>query len=233
MRAWVAIWVAFLAWGAACGGEEPGAADPAVGTAVEDDATPRDGQDALRMLLEGNGRFAEDRSVRNLHAVRRRAALTKEQHPVAAVLGCADSRVPPELVFDASLGDLFVIRVAGNVVADDEAGSLEYAVDHLDVPLVLVLGHEGCGAVTAAVGRQDEEIEELSRLLQRLEPGVAGIDPALPLAERVHQGVEGNVRESVRRLEAIVEREDEPGAPPVLIVGAVYELESGRVRVLE
>ncbi len=229
----LAICSALPAWAAACGGEDPGAVGSSVGTAVEEDATPRDGQDALRMLLEGNARFAEDRSERSLHAIRRHAALVEEQHPVAAVLGCADSRVPPELVFDASLGDLFVIRVAGNVVADDEAGSVEYAVDHLDVPLVVVLGHEGCGAVTAAVGRQDEEPEELSRLLQRLEPGLAGIDPALPMEKKVHQGVEANVRESVRRLQAIVEREDEPGASPVLIVGAVYELETGRIRLLE
>ena len=136
-------------------------------------------------------------------------------------------------MFDTGLGDLFVIRVAGNVAAEDEAGSIEYAVDHLDVRLVLVLGHERCGAVTAALGGSEGEAEELVRLLEQVKPALHGIDPALPGEERVRLGVEANVRHSVGRLQEIIDREA-GGAPAGLrIVGAVYELETGRVRLLE
>ncbi|MDJ0851911.1 MAG: carbonic anhydrase [Myxococcota bacterium] len=214
---------------AACGGEDR-QTSPA---AEQQDAMPRDGDEALEWLLEGNERFIAGRPQHPNEELHRRARLGKGQRPFAAVLGCSDSRVPPELIFDYGLGDLFVIRVAGNVVADDEAGSLEYAADHLEVPLVLVLGHEGCGAVTAAFGTKRGEGAELVRLLARLEPGLAEIDPALPLEERVRLGVEANVRNSVEQLRAIAERDFEEVAPELRIVGAIYELETGRVRVLD
>lgn len=215
----------------ACGGSS----DELAGETGERDAMPRDGDEALEWLLEGNARFANDEPLHVHEGLRRRAMLTGSQHPAAVVLGCADSRVPPELLFDAGLGDLFVVRVAGNVVADDEAGSIEYAVDHLDVPLVLVLGHEGCGAVTAALSAGEDAAEELSRLLERLKPALAGVDPGLPTPERIHLGVEANVRHSVSRLRQIVEREgrSQQIPPGLRIVGGVYELETGRVRLLE
>jgi carbonic anhydrase len=196
---------------------------------------PRDGDEALEWLLEGNARFANDEPLHLHEGLRRRAMLTEGQHPAAVVLGCADSRVPPELLFDAGLGDLFVVRVAGNVVSDDEAGSIEYAVDHLDVPLVLVLGHEGCGAVTAALGAGGGEAQEFTHLLERLKPALSGIDPGLPAKQRIHLGVEANVRHSVARLRQIVEREgrSQEIPPGLRIVGGVYELETGRVRLLE
>jgi carbonic anhydrase len=195
-----------------------------------------DGDQVLAWLLAGNARFAEGRARHPHEGLRRRAALTDHQSPAGIVLGCADSRVPPELVFDAGLGDLFVIRVAGNVVKEDEAGSIEYAVEHLGVPLVLVLGHERCGAVTAALGAMDdEEAPELSRLLASVRPALVGLDPALPHDERIHAGVEANVRHSVARLREIIEREKSHHAlPPGLrIVGGVYDLETGRVRILD
>ncbi len=223
-----ALLVAFVLLGA-CGAEPPPPAD-AVGS---EDAMPRDGDEALERLLAGNARFVVGQPRHPHEELRRRATLGKGQSPFAAVLGCSDSRVPPELVFDSGLGDLFVIRVAGNVVADDEAGSLEYAVDHLAVPLVLVLGHEGCGAVTAAFGNTQGEEEELARLLARLEPGLVGIDRTLPLEEKVRLGVEANVRRSVAELRAIAARDFDKVAPGLRIVGAIYELETGRVRVLD
>ena len=194
------------------------------------DLRPKDGKEALAWLLEGNKRFMEDRPRHDHESLRRRSMLDDGQHPFAVVLGCADSRVPPELILDHGLGDLFVIRVAGNVVADDEAGSIEYAVEHLGTPLILVLGHEKCGAVTAALGDHGSEPKELARLLRRVEPAVADIDPSLPMETRIHLGVEANVRQSVEQLRAIAKRE--VGTRSALIVGAVYELDTGRVRVL-
>ena len=217
----------------ACGGEVSDRVAQETENPAQRDARPRDGDEALEWLLEGNARFARDEPLHGHEGLRRRAMLSGSQHPFAAVLGCADSRVPPELVFDQGLGDLFVIRVAGNVVAEDEAGSIEYATDHLDVRLVLVLGHEGCGAVTAALGAADGEAEELTHLLDRVKPALRGIDPALPLDEQVRLGVEANVRRAVQQLSEIAERESEAAPPGLRIVGAVYELESGRVRVLE
>jgi carbonic anhydrase len=149
------------------------------------------------------------------------------------VLGCADSRVPPELIFDHGLGDLFVIRVAGNVVAEDEAGSIEYGLAHLHVPLVLVLGHESCGAVTAALSVHDGEPAELLDLLRRVREGIAGVPPDLPMDERIGLGVEANVRHSVAQLRKIADRVQAEAEEETLIVGAVYELDSGHVRVLE
>jgi len=197
-----------------------------------EDVHVRGGEEALALLLEGNQRFASGHLRHDHQSQARRARLSDAQDPFGIVLGCADSRVPPEIVFDVGLGDLFVIRVAGNVVAEDEAGSIEYSIAHLGTPLVLVLGHEGCGAVTAALKAHDEEPEELQDLLELIAPAVAGIDPDLPQAERVHIGVEANVRQSVAQLRAIQQRLDEP-EPHSLVVGAVYELETGRIRLLD
>ncbi len=194
---------------------------------------PRDGDEALEWLLEGNARFSQDRPRQLREGLRRRAMLLEGQQPFASVLGCADSRVPPEILFDTGLGDLFVIRVAGNVASEDEAGSIAYAVDHLDVRLILVLGHERCGAVTAALGEPEGEAEELSRLLEQVKPALRDIDPALPLDERIRLGVEANVRHSVERLEDIIAREVGEAPAGLRVVGAVYELETGRVRLLE
>ena len=233
MKIALTVCVAVLVLLGACGGDAP---DPAAVTEEyreKRDAMPRDGDEALEWLLEGNTRFTQDRPRQFHEGLRRRTMLSEGQHPFAVVLGCADSRVPPELVFDAGLGDLFVIRVAGNVVSEDEAGSIEYAVDHLDVRLVLVLGHERCGAVTAALGATEGEAEELSRLLGRVKPALRGIDPALPREERIRLGVEANVRQSMERLLDIVEREADEVPPGLRIVGAVYELESGSARLLE
>jgi carbonic anhydrase len=132
-----------------------------------------------------------------------------------------------------SLGDLFVIRVAGNVVAEDEAGSIEYALVHLHVPLLVVLGHEDCGAVTAALSAHEAEPRELVTLLRRIVPAVEDIDPSLPMEERIRLGVEANVRQSVARLRAIQDRIHQPESEKTLIVGAIYELGTGKVRILE
>lgn len=107
---------------------------------------------AKQLLIEGNRRFTSGKPLsKDLSSTRREDLMSNGQHPFAVIVSCSDSRVPPELLFDQALGDLFVVRVAGNVVTAVELGSIEYAVDHLKTPLVVVLGHEECGAVTAAV----------------------------------------------------------------------------------
>jgi carbonic anhydrase len=205
--------------------------EPVVGEA--EDLHPANGEEALDWLVAGNHRFWDGHPRNDHETMRRVARLNGGQHPFGIILGCADSRVSPEVVLDHGLGDLFVIRVAGNVVAEDEAGSIEYALVHLHVPLVMVLGHEGCGAVTAALGAHDEEPKELVTLLGRIAPALEEIDPALPLEERIHLGVEANVRQSVSQLRAIQNRLELPEGERSLIVGAIYELETGKVRVLE
>jgi carbonic anhydrase len=128
------------------------------------------------------------------------------------------------LVFDQGLGDLFDVRVAGNIVAPDDLGSIEYAVDHLHTPLVLVLGHEGCGAVTAALGSEaarSKEAKEIQELLALILPALKGIDPKLSLAERIHRGVESNVRWSIQQLQNAPALEEKIAGGHLKIVGGV------------
>ena len=125
-----------------------------------DEISPESGEQALEWLLQGNKRFVEGKSQHRREGIAWREKLTEEQHPFATILGCSDSRVPIELLFDQGFGDLFIIRVAGNVLGADERGTIAYAVDHLHTPLILVLGHEGCGAVTAAMLPEEEKHKE-------------------------------------------------------------------------
>jgi len=191
-------------------------------------------QAAQARLARGNARFVggHARFLTGLHE-RRTALAAAAQRPYAAILGCSDSRVAPELVFDAGLGELFVVRVAGNVATPGVMGSLHYAVEHLATPLLVVLGHQGCGAVHAALEREAREHwkeEGIEVLMEAILPGLADVDWALDPAARMDEAVEANVRWVLRRLrkmpQARRERED------ATIVGAVYELRSGRVRFL-
>jgi carbonic anhydrase len=150
-------------------------------------------------------------------------------------MGCSDSRVPPELVFDAGFGELFVIRVAGNVMSPEVKGSVQYAHNHLQTKLFVVLGHEGCGAVKAALAVMRDglkEREHIAFLLDRIVPGLGEVDAALPVEAQVSAAVEANVRWSMRQIL------QEPGARARVeagdarLVGAVYELSTGRVRFL-
>lgn len=191
---------------------------------------------ALQKLSLGNERFREGRCLHRHESVSWRHHLVAGQQPFATILGCADSRIPPELIFDQGFGDLFVIRVAGNVIGEDVAGSIQYAVQHLNTPLLVVLGHEGCGAVTAAVqammGRHDEP-HYIDALIRSMSPGLQGLDVALEEPIRLNAAVEANVHWSLRQLA------ESPGGRRILaeqrgrLIGAVYELASGRVRFLD
>jgi carbonic anhydrase len=200
-----------------------------------EEPAPTNASEALALLSKGNERFVAGSPRHGHESVARRKELIAEQHPFATVLGCSDSRVSTELLFDQGLGDLFVIRVAGNVVAADDLGSIEYAVDHLHTPLVLVLGHEGCGAVTAALESEtarNKEAKEIQEVLALILPALKGIDPKLTLTERVSRAVESNVRWSIQRLQNAPDLKEKIAAGHLRIVGGVYELETGRVRLL-
>ena len=185
---------------------------------------------ALRTLLEGNQRFSSGKPLHPAQSLARLAETRQTQHPIAAVLGCPDSRVPPEIVFDQGLGDLFVVRDAGNVVDPDVLGSLEYAVDHLHVPLVLVLGHKGCGAVAAAL--KPEGQGHLLNLVTKIAGGLKTItekDPARRFDQAIHANVLRWVREIAASRPILAER---VRAGTIEVVGALYDLESGGVELL-
>ena len=177
--------------------------------------------EALQRLLEGNERFADGRAEAPRRDERRRREQAEGQTPFAVILGCSDSRVPPEILFDQGIGDIFVIRVAGNTAADDVTlGSIEFGVSVLGCPLLLVLGHEGCGAVKAALDAFAEG-EDPSGHLGAL------VRPIIPVVN--HEGDLGAVvNENVRRQVTELSRT----FPGVAVVGARYDLHTGHVEVV-
>jgi carbonic anhydrase len=150
-------------------------------------------------------------------------------------VGCSDSRVPPELLFDAGFGELFIIRVAGNIISPEIMGTLQYAAVRLKTPLFVVLGHEGCGAVQAAVARKYEGARERSRIelvLDRIVPGLTGLPSRLPEEARLDVAIEANVRWSMRQLRDTPEGQEMIREGAFRLVGAVCELKTGLVRFL-
>jgi carbonic anhydrase len=196
---------------------------------------PNGAQEALDRLKAGNERFVIGKRSRRHQSAAWRHGLEASQHPFATVLGCSDSRVPIELIFDQGFGDLFIVRVAGNVVADAIIASLAYALAHVHTPLVLVLGHEGCGAVTAALEGPSRpgESQRLEELLRLIDPGLRDLDPGLQGSARVSAAVEANVRWSMRQLSDLPAGRRLIAAHMVLLVGGVYDLDTGLVRFLD
>ena len=186
-------------------------------------------QQAWERLKDGNQRFAAERSENPDLGTARRKELVAGQHPFAAVLACADSRVPPELLFNQGLGDIFVVRVAGNVSEPFMLGSIDYAVEHLHVPLIVVLGHEKCGAVTAALGKDKPE-GNLGKLI-----GEIHVDKHLPADKdaALARAVENNARQQAKMLveQSEVVREHVK-QHKLLVVAGVYDLATGKVRWL-
>ncbi len=193
---------------------------------------------ALARLVEGNTRFLANRGASPAQSwdAQRGAG---PQRPFAVILACADSRVPVEILFDQGFGDLFVVRVAGNVVAPSLVGSVEYAVGQLGTPLVVVMGHSHCGAVTAAVEALQRgdgpESENLRAITDRIGPHIAGlVKPGATLDEVLPEAVRANVRASVDHLgHGSRLLEDQVLAGKLAVVGAVYELETGEVHLLD
>lgn len=195
-------------------------------------------EDAIRTLELGNARFFMGTSRRpEINAMERRALIVA-QTPFAAVIGCADSRVPIEIVFDQGLGDLFVIRVAGNVVDDSVKGSVVYAVKNLDIKVLVVLGHEGCGAVKGAMldeATRAKEPDELQHLLSGIATAL-DTQPHIKLIRdyraRDREGVVCNTCHQIKRLLEIKEVRERVAAGTLAVVGGYYEISSGVVDFL-
>lgn len=191
--------------------------------------------DALKRLQEGNARYvANTPNQRDFSAGR--AARAEAQYPIAAILSCADSRVSPELVFDQAPGDLFVVRVAGNIVTPDLLASIEYGVQFLGAPLVMVMGHSGCGAVDAAI----KVLKAKAKLPGHLPELIAAIKPAVIVAEKtggggnlLEQATTENVKRQVARLKSsppIVQKLN--NEKKIAIAGGVYDIATGKVSML-
>ena len=186
----------------------------------------------LDTLKAGNERFVAGRAIHSNQSAERRTEVAAGQHPIAIVVGCADSRVPPEIVFDQGVGDLFVVRVAGNIVDDHALGSIEYAVEHLHAPLIIVLGHDKCGAVQAAVSGGDAGAH-IQSIVEAIKPAVdeaRSEQGSSPGGDLLDHAIDANVRHVVYEIqhsEPILEHEIEAGK--LQVVGARYKLESGKV----
>jgi carbonic anhydrase len=195
-------------------------------------------EEALERLLTGNRRFVSgDLSTHHFASEARRLELASGQEPFAIVLGCSDSRVPAEIVFDQGLGDLFVIRVAGNIVAPSQVGSVEFAAERFGTRLVVVLGHSSCGAILAALEELRRPTKDRSRNLSSIVDRVSASIEGLLATELVrdperllHEAVRANIRASVDHLrhgsevlERLIQREG------LLVVGAEYSLDTGAV----
>jgi carbonic anhydrase len=197
--------------------------------------SPNTGAEALSRLKSGNARFVEGKTRHAHEGADWRKHLIGEQKPLATILGCSDSRVPPELVFDQGFGDLFVIRVAGNVIASDVVGSVAYAALHLATPLIVVLGHTGCGAVTAALDAKLKKVKEpeaIETLVKLIGPGLKNLDMTLAFPALVDAAVEANVRWSTKQLGDLPGTKKAIADRRITLVGAVYELSTGKVRYL-
>ena len=195
-------------------------------------------REALERLLEGNRRFVDEtRTSEALASAKRRNALTAGQAPFAVILGCSDSRVPVEIIFDQGLGDLFVIRVAGNIVAPSQVGSVEFAAERFQTRLVVVLGHSSCSAIDTTLQELQRPTTHQSRnlysIVDRIRPGVESLlatelrhDPEALL----HHAVRANIRAAANQLrhgseivEQLIRTEG------LLVVGAEYSLDTGVV----
>lgn len=185
--------------------------------------------EALQKLMEGNQRFAQNQPLHPDQSPDQLKSVAQSQHPFATILSCADSRVPAELVFDQGIGDIFDVRIAGNIATPEAVGSLEYAIVLLNSPLLMVLGHERCGAVTAAV-KGEALPGDISTFVQAILPVV---DQAKSQSgDAVDNAVAANVRyqiEQLRRSSLIAERLQ---SGKLKLVGGRYDLDSGRVTLL-
>lgn len=191
---------------------------------------PAGSDQALLRLVKGNERYVANAAEHPRQSSERRAETSKGQEPFAIVLTCADSRVCPEVVFDQGLGDLFVLRNAGNILDDHTIGSIEYAVEHLHTRLIIVMGHEKCGAVSAAVagGEAPGHIHSV----------VEAIKPAVDQTKATGDKVENAVRANAQRVASILSRTEpiisqEVKAGKVKVVAARYDLATGRVEILK
>ena len=188
--------------------------------------------EAISKLKEGNGRYTSGNLQHPGQTTERRTELANIQHPFAIIVSCSDSRVPPEIVFDQGLGDLFIVRVAGNVINDEGLGSIEYAVDHLGTRLILVLGHQRCGAVDAA----KQTIAAKGKAPGHIQSLVTAIKPAVEATAKddLETTIKANVKNVVQALRSstpILKAEVDSGK--IQVVGGYYSLDTGAVTFLD
>jgi carbonic anhydrase len=193
------------------------------------------GDESLQKLMEGNKRFVSDKLSSKQACDMKRKELTAGQKPFAIVLTCSDSRVPPELIFDQFLGDIFVVRVAGNVVDPIELGSIEYAAEHLNSPLLFILGHSHCGAVKATLGAKGKPEGNIGAIVKKIQPAAAaakkkgGTDDQI-LETAIQENMK-NVYNDIMKKSPIISHLSHEGK--LKIVAGEYMLDSGKVDMIE
>jgi carbonic anhydrase len=185
-------------------------------------------RESLERLVQGNNRFVNDRLDGKLQNSTRRNSVVGGQSPYAIILGCADSRVVPELTFDTGLGELFTVRVAGNVANTSSIASIEYAVAHLGSKLIVVLGHQSCGAVTAAIAGGDNG-PNLNHLLAHITPAISASEDQATVNEVVKKNAELTVLDLLKSSTII---DEAVNSGEVIVVPAYYHLETGKVDFL-
>lgn len=184
---------------------------------------------SLEKLIEGNNRFCSGKLADKELGLGRREELLKGQNPFAVIVSCSDSRIPPELLFDQALGDIFVVRTAGNVVDTIATGSVEYAVEHLHTPLVVVLGHEHCGAVKAAVDGGEAE-GSIGAIIDKIEPSLARAKAAGASGAQIYEATaDENIMSTIGDLQKSPVIHHLLANGELAMVGAKYHLRSGEV----
>jgi carbonic anhydrase len=206
---------------------------PALVKAASSNSNPISPDRALKQLLEGNQRFVGQSPEYPDQSKARLKEVAQAQHPFATILSCADSRVPAEIIFDRGIGDIFDVRIAGNIVTPEALGSIEYAVLLLGTPLLMILGHERCGAVTAAI-QGEPPTASIASFVKPIQPVVEQMsDKSSNLAEAVENAVVANVKYQIERLRKqaplLVDRERQGN---LKIVGGRYDLDTGEVTIL-
>jgi carbonic anhydrase len=193
-------------------------------------------QEAIRALKNGNSRFFGGTAKRSDMSANERRAQILGQTPFAVVLGCSDSRVPIELVYDQSLGDIFAVRVAGQIIDPATVGSVEYAVKHLKTKVLVIMGHEGCGAVKAAMAKPEDlkgEPENVKYLVDKIAPAVSSVPQIRDPKAKMREAVMANVRKQVALAKENPVVKAAVAKNELAVVGAFYEISSGQVDFLE
>lgn len=197
---------------------------------AEEHASGMNAKESLQKLIEGNNRYVTAKMTHPNQSAEKRTELTKGQKPFAIILSCSDSRVPPEVIFDQGLGDLFIIRDAGNIIDNVALGSIEYAVEHLGTPLIMVLGHKKCGAVTAAT-KGEMTNTHIDSIIEAIKPAVDK-----------NKGTKGDIVDETARTNVKMVIDNLKQSKPVIeeffkegkvsIVGGYYDLDSGKVEII-
>lgn len=199
---------------------------PSLVLAVNEEPHPSTPKEALQVLMTGNERYAKDALTHPNRSQARREALTDTQNPFATVIGCSDSRVSPTLIFDQGVGDIFEVRIAGNVVGPVAIASAEYSVKYLGSSLILVLGHENCGAVKAVLAGQTQDIEPIAEKIQ------AALKDAKKFSDNpLENAIKANINGAIRQLKEIPLFAKLIAEKKLEIVGGYYQLESGKVEI--